>query len=1035
PIANTQMYVVDANMNPVPAGVAGELLIGGRGLARGYLRRPQLDAEKFIDAAFLNQPWPDSCHSASYSGLQSDRRVYRTGDLVRWLPHGVLEFLGRIDTQVKIRGLRIELGEIEHALRAHPAVRDVVLEAKASPAQQLSLVAYVVLQDNATDAAPIASGDIHAILSAFLAPSLPAYMVPALYVCLPSLPLTPNGKIDRRALPEPDWQDGREQYVAPQRAIEQQLTQLWQDLLGLAQVGMQDNFFHLGGHSLLATRMMAAIEQQFAIKLPLKALFAAPTLASLIPQIEALLAKPASAEPPLLPVARDQALLPSYAQQRLWMLDQIDGGNSHYNMPAVLRLSGQLDIAAMSRSLRAIFARHESLRTCFVVADGGQLVQVIQPVPDFELIVTDLRQLPDQAREQQLQALMCADCDSSFDLQRDLMLRASLLQVADDETVLLVNIHHIASDGWSMAIFISEISQFYQAFSQGLTPQLPALPIQYADYAHWQRHYLQGAVLEQQLDYWSKQLAGIPAVHSLPLDFPRPASQTFSGDAVFSQLDSATTSALHALCRAHGATLFMGLHAAFSALLARYSNETDIVVGTSIANREQEQVAGLIGFFINSLILRSDLSGQPNFNQLLLQSRQMLLDAYAHQQVPSEQIIERLRPERNMAYSPLFQVMLILQNNRQAELSLPGLQVKLEPQGKLPSKFDLSLYVTENADGLALDWEFNPDLFLHSTISNMASQFAVLLQALLAQPEQNVFALPMLDASAQAQVLYGFNQSFTDFPRQTCIQALFEAQVAAQPDAIALEYEGQQRSYAELNRQANQLAHYLRNVLRSESGNESGNVQQVGPDTLVGICLPRSLNMIVAMLGILKAGGAYVPLDPNYPAARLEYMVQDAALRSVITESALLDKIAFNGAAALCLDLPQMQAQLAAQPTDNLAVHEIGLQPEHLSYVIYTSGSTGNPKGVMISHANLVNLALSVKQRYQLTPQDGFLQFATMNFDMSVEDIFSSLVSGNRLILRSDAWLASPAEFWQRCASANVTVLDLPTAFWHELAN
>ena len=731
--------------------------MSGAGLARGYLNRPELTAEKFIPNPFYDKTNP-----------ASSERLYKTGDLVRWLPDGNLEFLGRIDHQVKIRGFRIELGEIENTLSAHGDVNDTVVLAKESATSgDKRLIAYVVtdavdLQDEG-ERAGSARHELIETLRHHVSQRLPDYMVPSVFVLLDRLPLTPNGKVDRKALPEPDMSAQQALYVAPRTDTEKLLCEIWQEVLGVEQVGITDDFFQLGGHSLLATRLVARIHQGFGVTLPLKTLFSTPRIESLA---QALLSLDKDMARPLVKVSREQALLPSYAQQRLWLLDQIDGGSAHYNMPGALALTGALNSAALQQAFGSILERHESLRTCFAVNEQGQPVQVIQPAGPFTVPLTDLTGLDEDEREDQLSQLIAEEYGRVFDLSADLMLRAQLLKVSGDNHILLVNMHHIASDGWSMSILINEFSALYSAYSQGQANPFPPLSIQYADYAHWQRNWLQGEVLDHQLGYWTTQLAALPVVHSLPLDHARPSVQSFSGATYSSQLDAVTSESLNRLCLAQGATLFMGLHAAFSVLLSRYSNETDIVVGSPIANREQAEVANLIGFFVNTLVLRSDLSKNPGFTELLNQSKGMLLDAYAHQQVPFEQIVERLQPERSLSHSALFQVMLVLQNNAEGSLELPGLTLSPVAQGGAGiAKYDLTLNVTESAEGLWLGWEYNTDLFEADTIARMAVHFKRLLSSLVSQPEESVFKAEMLSAQERHQLLVEWNDTTTEYPR------------------------------------------------------------------------------------------------------------------------------------------------------------------------------------------------------------------------------------------------------------------------------
>ncbi|MES2825224.1 MAG: condensation domain-containing protein, partial [Pseudomonadota bacterium] len=663
----------------------------------------------------------------------------------------------------------------------------------------------------------------------------------------------------------------------------------------------------------------------------------------------------------------------SFTQQRLWLLDKIDGGNAHYNKPGALKLTGILHVQALNQVFTSIVERHESLRSYFVMDEHGQPLQVIQAAVPFVVPMIDISQLDENACQLQLTQFISDEASRAFDLSCDLMLRAQLIKVAADEHILLVTMSHIASDGWSMSILINEFSALYGAYVQGQENPLTPLAIQYADYAYWQRNWLQGEVLDRQLGYWTKQLSSLPTVHNLPLDYPRPSIQSFVGKNYSSRIDRSTSKLLNNLCQLQGATLFMGLHAAFSVLLSRYSNETDIIVGSPIANREQAEVANLIGFFANTLVLRSDLSASPNFTELLRQSKNMLLDAYAHQQVPFEQIVERLQPERSLSHGALFQIMLVLQNNEQGALELPGLLLSsVEQRGAAVAKYDLTLSVSESEQGFRLDWEYNTHLFEQGTIARMANHFELLLDALVKSPNENVFNVEMLSGQERQQLLGDWNNTQADYPNEKCIHELFEMQVQINPNTIAVIFDGQQLTYEQLNQKANQLAHYL--------------IQEkhVTPDTLVGICVERSLEMVIGILAILKAGGAYVPLDPEYPEARLQYMLEDANLTTVLTQRHLRETTPVTDPQAVCLDSIEFQQQLEIYPTTNPDLTQQGLHSKHLAYVIYTSGSTGNPKGVIVEHQALVNRIDWMNREYGSSPADRMLQKTPFSFDVSV---------------------------------------------------
>ncbi|PCK07322.1 MAG: hypothetical protein COA42_14895 [Alteromonadaceae bacterium] len=732
----------------------------------------------------------------------------------------------------------------------------------------------------------------------------------------------------------------------------------------------------------------------------------------------------------------DLNLTASFAQRRLWLLDQIDGGSAHYNMPCSLKLSGKLNVKALNQAFTTILERHESLRTCFAVDEQGQPVQVIQAAEEFAVPEVDLSQLHGQPQELQLTQYVREEAERVFDLQGDLMLRAQLIKLADNEFVLLLTMHHIASDGWSMSILINEFRALYRACVQGEQNPLAPLAIQYADYAHWQRNWLQGEVLEQQLNYWTEQLADLPTVHNLPLDHARPELQTFAGKSYHSHIDAGTNAVLNKLCQAQDATLFMGLQAAFSVLLARYSNETDIVVGSPIANREQAEVASLIGFFANTLIMRSDLSANPSFAELLLQSKAMLSDAYVHQQVPFEQVVDRLQPERSLNHSALFQVMLILQNNKAGVLELPELELSsLEPNDDRAAKYDLTLDVTESKQGLHLSWEYNTDLFERTTITRMAEHFDILLKSLVAVPEQSVFSADMLSTEERSQLLSTNRSSDENSHQDLCVHELFEAQAEKSPNATALIFDDQQLSYGELNKKANQLAHYLLEQGLLEQGLLGhGLVEGKTDQALIGICIERSPDMVIAILAVLKAGGAYVALDPEYPEARLQYMLDDAELTTVLTVSHLRDKIPVSDAQALCIDdaatlhkgsQRESHKGSQAQATQNPDKQSLGLSSSDLAYVVYTSGSTGQPKGVLAEHRSICNRINWMEQAFPSVESDVFCQKTAAGFVDHVAEIFQALSCGKPLVIvRTDDTLSAD-RFTAITAQHKITRLTL----------
>lgn len=717
-------------------------------------------------------------------------------------------------------------------------------------------------------------------------------------------------------------------------------------------------------------------------------------------------------------VDRISPLKLSYSQQRLWILDKIDGGSAHYNLPGALKLTGHLSYSALNRALADVVLRHESLRTCFSLGDNGEPIQVIKELGLFHVVTTNLSDLSGDALQQAVAQHASEEAGRAFDLSKDLMLRAKLLKVAADQHILLVTMHHIASDGWSVSILINEFSALYQAYVEGKVNPLEPLAIQYADYANWQREWLQGPVLSDQLDYWIDQLADLPSVHNLPLDYPRPRVQTFFGKTHRSVIDSKASQLLAKLCHDNGATLFMGLHAVFSVLLSRYSNESDIVVGVPIANREQMEVTNLIGFFVNSLVLRSDLSGDPTFFDLLLQSKHTLLEAYAHQQVPFEQIVEHLQPERSLAYSPLFQVMLVLQNYERNLLELPGLVISAVEQTNTLAKYDLTLNVVEGEQGLSLDWEYNTGLFKESSIERLAMHFELLLRSLVERPEEGVFISDMLNSFERHQQLVEWNATYAEYRKDKCVHELFEEQVESNQAEIAVIFEDENLTYAELNKKSNQLARYL--------------IEEkiVNPDTLVGICVERSLDMVIAVLAVLKAGGAYVPLDPGFPSERILYMLEDSKVTSVLTQTHIKNTLSINEDIAICLDDVELLKSADKKKPDNIPINQLKLKPNHLAYVIYTSGSTGRPKGVCIEHGSLNNFLNSMSKEPGMCSGDILLSVTSLSFDIHTLELFMPLTLGGKLLLASKAAALDPGALISLIKNYKVSLMQATPSTW-----
>jgi amino acid adenylation domain-containing protein len=858
-------------------------------------------------------------------------------------------------------------------------------------------------------------------LRGYLEEKLPDYMVPSSFVLLDALPLTPNGKVNRRALPEPNETRSQQDFVAPNTPVEELLSRLWCEVLRVESVGMRDDFFALGGHSLLATRLVSRLRESFGVELPVRSLFEAPTVRDLAARVEAALRDPTGEQaPPVARVSREGRLPLSFAQQRLWFLHELEPTSSFYNVPVAVRLRGRLQIDAMQRTLNKIVQRHESLRTSFPTIDA-QPVQSIDPSLVLELSLIDLSTLPEDEREHEAQKRATEEARRAFNLATGPLIRASLLRLGAEDHVLLVTMHHIVSDGWSMGVLIREVGGLYRAFIEGKPSPLAELPVQYADFAAWQRGWLAGEVFETHLRYWKRQLGGELPVLNLPADKPRPAVQSFRGSSESLQLSVPLAQALNALSKREGVTLFMLLLAAFKALLSRYTEQSDIIIGSPIANRNRVEFEGLIGFFVNTLALRTDLSGNPTFRELLGRVRAVALEAYAHQDMPFEQLVEQLRPERTMSRNPLFQVMFQMENTPKEDLPLPGLVLSPVEVERVTTQFDLSFDVMENDEGLVVVAEYSTDLFNQTTISSMLRRWQILLEAVVANPETRLDELPLLTGAERERLVHGWNELGQEVA--SSLHELFEAQVAATPDALAVISDNERLTFAELNRRANRLAHFL-------------TARGLGPESLVGVCMERSAQMIVVLLGILKAGAAYLPLDPSLPRERLAFMLEDACVSVLITQPSLLERLPepFDTAGddlfadsfsplLLCVNrsVPRKDAKEAK---------DAGLDPDNLAYVIYTSGSTGRPKGVAVSHRSLVSHSVAVSAAYGLTTDDRVLQFASISFDVAAEEIFSALLSGASIFLPSEKVLDSAA-LLRLIEHEKLSVLNLPAPFFH----
>jgi non-ribosomal peptide synthetase component F/acyl carrier protein len=867
-IAGTRLRVMDRHLRPVPLGAVGELCIGGVGVTRGYWGRSALTAESFV---------------ADPQATVSGERLYRTGDLVRWLADGNFEFLGRFDHQVKVRGFRIELGEIEARLEEHPALRRAVVGVRGETGERRRLVAWLGLEPSSAPASDKVPPPSAAEVREFVAAFLPEYMVPTLFVYLDEFPLNASGKVDRRALPEPT-ESFRGTGTAPRNPVEELLVSMFEEVLGQSEVGTDQSFFNLGGHSLLATRAMARVRQLFGVELPLRQLFEGPTVAELARAVDVAQEQGGGTLPPLVARPRGAAgpLPLSFAQERLWFLDQLEPGGTMYLMPMPVQIRGALNPTALRRALTEIPRRHQALRTFFPPlddqAEGPR--QKIAPECPLRVPQLDLSALPSARREAESRRLTRQEAHIPFDLRRAPLLRATLVHRAAEDHVLLLTLHHIASDGWSMEVMIGELMELYGAFHDGLPSPLADLPVQYADFALWQRSWLRGAALEAQLDFWRRQLEGHPMVLDLPTDRPRPALMTYHGDHCSLRLPTPLTAALHDLGRRSGTTLFMTLVAAFQLLLARRARQDDVLVGTTVANRRHAELEGLIGFFVNTLVLRGRLAGAPSFHRFLDQVRTTALAAYGHQDLPFERLVEALQPERDLGRHPVFQVMLSVQNTagttEAGTTEVPtvhDLEFSALGSGQRVALFDLNVDFLKTPAGLVGSFEYNTDLFDRTTVVRLGRQMETVLWAAVEHADLPVDQLPMLPTAERHQLLHEWND--TDFAvPEAPWTTLFRARVEEAPDAPAVCFEGDELSYGELLRRAHRLAHHLIAL-------------GAGPETVVGILLERSLHLPVAILGTLFAGAAYMPLDPEYPVELQVFMLRDSGARVVLTVGAL----------------------------------------------------------------------------------------------------------------------------------------------------
>ncbi|ATB38937.1 non-ribosomal peptide synthetase [Cystobacter fuscus] len=982
PVGNMQVYALNRELQLAPVGVSGELYIGGVAVGRGYFNRPELTASVFIPDPF---------------GAVRGARFYKTGDIGKYTLEGQLDFLGRLDDQVKVRGYRVELSEIESRIAEHEKVQQTVVLARGKEGADKQLVAYVV------STAPAA--ELIEELKTKLRGQLPSYMVPGIFMVMESFPLNRNGKIDRKALPVPTREQmrGGESFVAPRNELETYLSEVWAEVLKVERVGIHDNFFDLGGHSLMATQVIARVRDRFQRELPLRSLFQYPTIADFT--VQALGAQALGAESArelLVPVPRGEKLELSFGQQRFWFLNELNPEDSSYNVHYALRLQGHVDVARLEKSLRAVMRRHESLRTSFFTVDGVPYQRIHEQV-DFVVDLVDLQAVAEP--EQEARHRIEHEAERTFDLSKLPLFRITLFRLAPDSHVLFLNMHHIICDGWSMGIFIQEVGECYAAFLEGRAPQLPPLPIQSYDHAAWQRRQVDGALFDRQLQYWREVLGKEVPYLELPLDFPRPRMQSHHGAKLPFSLGRELSTAIQALCQREGVTLYMVLQAALATLLHRVARSRDITIGSPIAGRSRPELEGLIGCFINTFVLRVDLSERQTFRQLLAQVRKRTLEAYDNQDVSFERIVEEVLPHRDAGTNPLFQVMFVLHNLFGAKVSMPGVESQHFDYESRTAKFDLLLALWETEGLVEGEWEYNTDLFKRSTVERLHEGWVHVLRGVTEDMGRQLEDYPLMSEAAMRAEVVERNQTDKPLPELACFHELFAQRARKYADRVAVVCNGRSLTYAELDARANQIAHTLLQ-------------RGLKPESVVSLMLDRGLDYMASILGVWKAGGAYMPVDLAHPERRTASMLELGAARFTIASQAHAEKASsfFPESQVLVLEqLPETAPRTAPEVRTDLA---------QLAYVIFTSGSTGVPKGAMLHHHGMINHLFAKALDLGIGEQDVVAQIAVQTFDVSIWQMFSSLLMGGRtaVLTGDDAW--DPKSLFGKIQRERITVIQ-----------
>ncbi|WP_025850423.1 non-ribosomal peptide synthetase, partial [Paenibacillus ehimensis] len=967
PISNTTAYVVGKRGELLPKGIYGELVLGGDGVARGYLNLPEQTAEKFVPSPFA-----------------AGERLYRSGDIVRWLPDGSLEYLGRADTQVKIRGFRVELEEIRRKLTAHPSIKEAFVAARENEQRGKYLCAYVTVEGTLDKSA----------VRAYLKESLPEYMVPSYLKPLDSLPLTTNGKVDVRALPEISPDELAEgAYEAPGTPTEAKLAEIWQDVLGVSSVGIHDHFFDLGGHSLKAMILVSRIHQALDVEISVRQVFLTPTVASLADALEAA-AEGGTYE--ALKRAEEREYYPlSSAQKRLYVLQQLEGAELSYNMPVALRLSGALDRERLEAALGALIARHEALRTSFTLVNG----EPVQRVQSAAAYAISYEEANERVAAERIQAFL-----HPFDLSEAPLLRTSLVRLGEAEHLLLFDMHHIVSDGTSMGIFVHELTRLYAG------EQLEPLRLQYRDYAVWQQAFKQSPAYGKQEAYWLERFAGELPVLNLPADHPRPAVRSFDGARLEFELDAALSAEVRELARASGATLYMVLLAAFSALLARLSGQEELIVGSPVAGRPHAELQGLLGMFVSTLAIRSAPAREKTFKQYVEEVKEITMSAYEHADYPFEELVEQVVQQRDISRNPIFDVMFALQNMEQFELSMAEVEVSSYELDNPVSKFDLSLFVSEQGDRLHCTLEYATALFEPGTIARWRDNFIVLLQHVVSDPEISLGKANLLGSQDLLCLQAWTNGPALQVPDLT-LHELFQEQADRTPDRTALVFGEERLTYRELDRLSDRMALALQH-------------DRIGTGSIVGLMAGRSPLMVISLLGILKAGAAFLAVDPSYPAERIAYMLEDSRVSCLLVDAAqTIGHLAYQGQVRI------MEEMMSESGRSGAARRQVQNDSGQLAYIIYTSGTTGSPKGIMMKHSNLINLIMHQYEHTSIPFDKNVLQYSSYSFDVSYQEIFSTLLAGGTVYLIEEEMRQDPVALFRFVEERDIRAMLLPASF------